>query len=377
MSSTQSSPTGAPVSLPQWLRYQATLHPHRVALRHKRLGLWQAQTWAGLERQTAQLAAGLGARGLGAGSVLLLLTHPRTEALPMVLAAQALGASVVPVDPDWPDAHVAALLRLEERAFVFAEVQNQVERVLAVLPAPVLLAYADARGLGRNQHPALVHVQALAAQAAADATLPDHADPAAGAFSFYRVDPAHGLQWQSFSHAALLAQGRHVAEQEALVQTDEALVARGFATAGHVRYLLAPWLMCGFTLNFPENLATRDADRRELQPTVVLGTQASYARLGDLVRARWPLPGSWHARLLDWALDARRAGVALALAERAVRQPLRRVLGFGRLRVALLAGAPVDEPTGSLLRSLGVQPHAWPEAHEWQAPLEGAIRPAA
>ena len=53
--------------------------------------------------------------------------------------------------------------------------------------------------------------------------------------------------------------------------SEEALAARVFAASGQARYLLAPWLSAGFCLNFPEALATRDTDRRELGPTLGAG----------------------------------------------------------------------------------------------------------
>ncbi|MNR37341.1 hypothetical protein D3C85_1553490 [compost metagenome] len=68
---------------------------------------------------------------------------------------------------------------------------------------------------------------------------------------------------------------------ERLTEREEALAARAFAASGQARYLLAPWLLAGFRLNFPERLETRDQDRRELGPSLVLGTRETYGRLHE------------------------------------------------------------------------------------------------
>lgn len=43
-----------------------------------------------------------------------------------------------------------------------------------------------------------------------------------------------------------------------------------------------------------------------------------------------------------------------------IRRPLRDVLGVGRVRVALLAGPPLDEQTQRFFAVLGVQVLGWP-----------------
>ncbi|MFP5392958.1 MAG: AMP-binding protein [Gammaproteobacteria bacterium] len=350
-----------PVSLPAWLAQQAVLRPHAVALRHKRLGIWHALTWQQLARSVNRQAAALARHGVDAGATVVLLSLPRPEALLLALAAQTLGAVAAPLDPLLPKEALQSLLVQLQPAFVFAEDQAQVDLVLEALPEPALLAYADERGLGQYRHPALISCTALEAAAPREGSPRAGADEAA--FAFYRLHGA-AVELQQFSHRQLLLQAHHLVSAERLGAHDEALVARGFATGSTARYLLASWLVAGFALNFPENLATRDHDRRELGPTLVLGTRETYARVAAMARARLPRPGSLLRRLVDRALAAGSAGLP---GYWLVRRPLREVLGFARLRSPLLVGAALDAETDAFFRALGIAVHPWDEVQEWSA----------
>src|SRR5690606_30168016 len=175
-----------------------------------------------------------------------------------------------------------------------------------------------------------------------------------------------GGQVRELSHAALIADGIRIIQTEQLRADDEALAARAFAAAGQVRYLLAPWLIGGFRLNLPESLATRDADRRELGPTLVLGTKETYERLARWVQERLPEPGSLRRKLVDWSLPPDLAGAARWLAELLIRRPLRDVIGFTRARHPLVVGSPPAGDTARLFQALGIHIRNWDDGESWQ-----------
>jgi long-subunit acyl-CoA synthetase (AMP-forming) len=357
-----------PASLPAWLAWQAALRPAATALRHKRLGIWHALSWQQVAHDVACLAQALADQGVAAGSSVLLLSHPRAEALLVALAAQSLGATAVPLDPLQPVPVLQALLLQLQPQFVFAQDQQQVDLLLGAGHEPALLAYADGRGLAQYRQPFLVSYAQLLASAARQSPAPvvdSKAWPSQAAFAFYRNEPGGLWHWQQFSHRQLLDDAERVIEVEKLSEREEALAARGFATESAARYLLAAWLVAGFVLNFPESLATRDTDRRELGPTLVLGTRDTYARVAAMARSRLPRHGTLLRHLLDAALAARNP-MARALGYWLVRRPLREVLGFGRLRTALLVGAPLGSDTETFFQSLGVAVRTWPEAQDWQ-----------
>jgi len=376
---TLDTPASAPLhTLVDALAQQALLRPNAIALRQKRLGLWHAKSWNEVAAEVAALSSALSARGFGAGDRLLLVSHPRAEALLVALAAQWLGGSAALIDPAQGDAHVMHIVAGSAALHVFAEDQQQVDRVLAALgsqPRLRTLAFADGRGLvgdqgnpqagnghGYDSHSHAPYLVAYAALASArpHSTLPLRAGAGQVAFHFLDLNgEGRMVQWP-VTHSDSMRAGQELIVAERLDAQEVALASRGFTAGGHARYLIAPWLITGFSLNFPENLATRDHDRRELGPTLVAGTRDTYARLAALVKTRLPAEGTLMRGLIDRVLGdgQRRAPVLLAAL---VRRALREVIGFTRVRSPLLVGADLDADTRQFFAALGIQVRHWPE----------------
>lgn len=354
-------------TLPHLLALQAVERPHRVAIRHKQLGLWQQASWLAVQEDVTRMAHYLQQHGFRQGDTLFLLSEPRPEALLLSLAAHWLGGVAAPLDPAFAQPQLLDLLHTLRPQFVFAEAQAQVDQVLAAKPDSAVVIYADARGLAGYQHPALVSYAQVVATPEIQAIAPAVAAEEI-AFRFYRLSSAYALEYSEVSHAELLRNGRQLVTQEALTAHEEALAARAFAASGHAKYLLSPWLLAGFTLNFPENLATRDTDRRELGPTLVAGTATTYQRLYTLTQSRWPLPGSWQHRVVAWALWAAKTRLPLiaTFARWLVILPLQDVLGLLRTRVPLLVGEPLSPEATQFFADIEIHVRAWPEAAAWQ-----------
>lgn len=358
-------------TLPNWLARQARERPARVAIRHKQLGIWQQVNWQSAHDAVLRAARLLQQQGFSKGDTLFLLSEPRPEALLLSLAAHWLGGVSALLDPAYAQPQLLDLLHTLRPKFVFAEAQAQVDQVLAAKPDVQLVIYADARGLADYRHPAIQAYSQIMTGAI------DEALPALGsvagtndiAFRFYRLSDGYQLEYRELSHAELLNNGRQLVAQEALSDQEQALAARAFAASGHARYLLSPWLLAGFTLNFPENLATRDTDRRELGPTLVAGTAATYQRLYALTQSRWPLANSWQFLLVAWALRVaqKRLPVLSTVATWLVILPLQDVLGLRRTRVPLLVGEPLSAEAEQFFLSIGIHVRAWPEESVWRS----------
>lgn len=358
-------------TLPGWLELQASRQGLEVALRHKRLGVWETRTWRDLLAEVSGLASGLSTAGFGPDSTLVVLSHPRPEALLLALAAQWLGGNAALLDPGDAAASQVRFLGELKPAFVFAEGLEQLERVVAADVAPSLLVYADERGLRAYPHAQLRSYTELID--ASDPRVPARLARAhAVAFSIYRLSTGGRPEVQHLSHADLQQQGALLMHTERLGPNEEAFAARAFATGGQARYLIAPWLIAGFRLNFPENLATRDNDRRELGPTLVAGTRETYQRVENLVLERLPEPGSWKRRLIDWALKPGATGLRRLLGYWWVIRPLRDVIGFTRTRAPLLVGEPLPEASQRFFAALGVEVRTWPDPASWQAHVQAA-----
>ncbi|NHN79677.1 long-chain fatty acid--CoA ligase [Azotobacter chroococcum] len=354
-----------PASLPEWLHWQAHRQGAGIALRHKRLGVWQARSWAQLAAEVRGLAGALQVRGFAGDAQLVVLSRPRPEALLAALAAQWLGGSAALLDPLEPAAGQQTLLRELQPDFVFAEGLEELERLRGTGLAPRLAFYADARGV-KAQAGEQDYARLLTGSGTAQPELLAQAGRCA--FAFYRRGADGRRERQRIGHAELLREGRRLVQAEQLDADEEALAARAFAAGGQARYLLAPWLIAGFRLNFPESLATRDNDRRELGPTLVAGTRETYGRLYEQVLARLPPAGSASRRLVDWALDGRPGLLRQVFGDWLVRRPLRDVLGFSRTRAPLLVGEPLPPDVEAFFAGLGVAVRAWPDPAEWHSP---------
>lgn len=359
------------------LRHNARQRPHGVALRHKHLGIWQEKTWQQIADDTASLASALNRQGFGRRERLLILSHPSPHALLLALAATWLGGVATLLEPDSSATDQSALLRHLHAEFVFAESLEQARGVLALPQAPHRLVYLDARGFDRQQQPFLQsYAELLSSGSPAGPEVQAHADEAA--FSFWRYSPPQGAVQQSVSHAEAVREGRHLVSAERIGSHETAFAARAFATSAQLRYLLAPWLLAGFSLNFPENQASRDDDRRELGPTLVAGTRDTYTRLYHLLQQRLPEPGSRLRRLVDWSLQPQGGWLRRSLGHGLVTRPLRDVIGFSRVRLPLLLGEPLPNEIWRFFEQLQIPIRHWPDMQQLapQPPVsaDGAVQ---
>jgi long-subunit acyl-CoA synthetase (AMP-forming) len=362
-----------PSTLPEWLRHQAQRRPHAIALRHKRLGAWHALSWQDVATAVEQLAAGLAQGGFTAGDAVLLVSHPREEALLLSLAAQWNGGVAIPLDPQIADGTLRAALSQLAPRFVFAADDSQLDRLLAHEGLRVI--DANPRNLPPHPHPAVTDYRALSILH--EGRFTSTARPHDNAFAFVRLDADGQLVAQRFSHATLVREAEQLIGTEKLTALDEAFAARAFAAASQARYLIAPWIVSGFRLNFPESLATRDNDRRELAPTLVAGTRETYARVAQFVDERLPGARSLRRRLISRAQRGQGGPLMRTLTWWLITRPLREVIGFSRTHAALVIGPPLDETTASLFSALRVDVRAWPDTGEWrrvQPPRETATR---
>ncbi len=149
-----------PHTLPQALLRQAHTRGSAVALRYKRLGIWQVRTWSELAGDVGELAAALHQRGLSGNDNLLIISQARPEALLLALAAQWLGASVTLLDPEHDN---RAVLAERRPSFVLAEDLQAVQQIGEYR----VLIYLDGRGLNHPHAAGLIAYADLSANAPA------------------------------------------------------------------------------------------------------------------------------------------------------------------------------------------------------------------
>lgn len=364
-------------TLPRRLMHQARTRPARPALREKSRGIWKTLSWQALADEVQALAGALAAQGLVRGAHVALLGENRPRLLSTMAAVQWLGGVAVPLFSDTPAGEIVGPLQATQASFAFAENQEQVDKLLALLPqCPALrrVVYDDPRGMRHYTQPALLAYDALLAQGRAELDLRRSAleaelargrpeDPAALFLTAGSADPGHGVR---HSHAALIDRALAAAEVDGLGEADVTLAYLPPAWIGqHMLAYVIP-LVTGACVSCPESSETLLQDMREIGPSVFLAPPRVLEALATQVTIRLesasPVLLALHRRVLAVARRSSAAGTAPSLGERLtlglgealIFGPLRDVMGLGRVRVAYAAGDAISPERLRFYRTLGV-----------------------
>src|SRR5437868_5848851 len=146
--------------------HHARVRGERPAIREKDLGIWQTWTWRELADEVRALAAALAGLGLKRGEHFALVGDNRPRLYATMAAGQCLGAIPVPLYQDAVAAEMAFPIENASIELAFAEDQEQVDKLLEILPqCPTLknVVYDDPRGMRHYGQPQLVDYETLRA----------------------------------------------------------------------------------------------------------------------------------------------------------------------------------------------------------------------
>jgi long-chain acyl-CoA synthetase len=356
-------------TFPKLLRLNANEQGSEVALREKDLGLWREFTWNDYQVRVRDFALGLVEFGLGASDVIAIIGNNRPDWAAAEIAAHAIGAMSLGIYRDALDEEVSHLLTYSEAKLVFAEDEEQVDKLLGLadrIPHVRHIVYFDPRGMRKYDDARLIFAGDLAAKGRARATRePDAYDKLVDATS---GDVVAILCTTSGTTAqpklAMLAAGRMLRHCATYLAFDP----KGPADE-YVSVLPLPWIMeqvyamgkgllCRMKINFVEHADTMMSDFREIAPTFVLFAPRVWEAIAASVRARimdasvfkqWLFGIGMKVGLA--ALDRDRRSI---IAERLLFDALRDRLGFTRLRSAATGGAALGPDTFRFFRVMGV-----------------------
>ena len=153
------------MTVPQQLLENARSLPETaIALRQKRYGIWQEIGWREYAERMVDTARGLLACGLERGDRVAIIAANRKEWLYAELGAQAVGAISVGVYIESTEAEIQYVVNLCECSVVFADDQEQVDKLLALgdaIPSVRKIVYFEPKGLQDYRDPRVVHLDAM------------------------------------------------------------------------------------------------------------------------------------------------------------------------------------------------------------------------
>ena len=362
-------------TFPKLLMHHAQVRGSRPAIREKDLGIWQTWTWKRFADEVRALAAGLYADGLRRGAHVALVSDNRPRLYAAMCAVQCLGAVPVPLYQDAVAEEMMFPIQNAEIAMAFAEDQEQVDKLLEILPRCPTLAriyYDDARGL-RHYRQAQLRAYEDLLKAKSDSGFVD-AEIAKGSGSdvagmFFTSGTTAAPKGVVHTHASLLGPARTAAEMEKLSDADLILAYLPPAWIGQNIFSCAQAFVTGYCICCPEAPETVVNDMREIGPTYyfapprvleALLTQVSI-RMDDAAAAkRWfyrkfmGIASRVGGALLDKKPVSIGDRLLYALGDFFVYGPLRNVLGMSRVRVGYTAGEAIGPDLFRFYRSIGI-----------------------
>jgi long-chain acyl-CoA synthetase len=367
-------------TFPKLLMHHAKLRGERPAIREKDLGIWQTWTWREFADEARALACALAAEGLERGGHVALISDNRPRLYAAMCAVQCLGGVPVPLYQDAVATEMAFPIQNAEIALAFAEDQEQVDKLLEILPqchALRRIYYDDARGLRHYRQPQLrSYDDLLAAGRKAYQFDPSFVDAqiAQGRGSdvagmFFTSGTTGVAKGVVHTHTSLIEPARTAAEMEHLGEGDVILAYLPPAWIGQNIFSCAQAFVTGYCICCPESPETVMTDMREIGPTYYFAPPRVLEALLTQVSIRMDDAG-WVKRLLyrKFMQVADRVGGALldgqpvswydrvlyGMGDLLVYGPLRNVLGMSRVRVGYTAGEAIGPDLFKFYRSIGI-----------------------
>jgi long-chain acyl-CoA synthetase len=367
----------APATLPAMLVRHADTRARDVALRVKRLGLWDEITWADYERRATRVGLGLRELGVGTGDRVAVLSENRPEWVFADLGTQGIGGVTLGVYPTSSESEVAHVLGNSVSKIVIVEDEEQLDKTLLVrdqLPHLEKIVVIDTSGIRSLEDPATMSLEEL--EVLGDqrfqrssrewrdsvASLPGGPDVAIVVYTSGAAGPPQGVM---LSHADLIAAAETATNFYGERRDEEVL---SYLPLCHVAERLVSVIVAvrvGYIVNFGEGGESFPNDLREVQPTFFLGVPRVWERLAAGVQFR--MANASPIKRWNYNISQRR-GAKIAAARRRGRRrrlselfswlflgrSLRKKLGMSRVRVALSGAAPIAPDVLEYMWSLGV-----------------------
>ena len=367
-------------TLPKVLFANADRFPDQIALREKDLGIWREHSWRDYARRVRDFSLGLSQLGLRKGDTIAILGDNRPEWVIAELAAQSLGAISVGVYQDSVPSEVQYILDFSEARCVVAEDQEQVDKLLDIqrsLSKLEYIIYHDPRGLGVYESPLLLTFPDVEARgrdverahpgdfrASVEATRPNDV-----AILSMTSGTTGRPKLAMLTHRNLLSMAESLQQVDPMEPRDEYLSFLPLAWIGEQMMTVSWALTRRFTVNFPEEPGTVQADLREVGPHMMFSPPRIWENIVSEIQVKVEDAPWLKRKAFEWSMevgtaiaDARLTGQAPSWGQRAKRPiaellafvPVKDRYGLRRLKRAYTGGAALGPDVIRFFHALDV-----------------------
>jgi long-chain acyl-CoA synthetase len=357
---------------------QVGLLGDRVALRTKDLGIWRRVSWTEYGTAAREVAAGLIALGLEPGDCVAILGDNRPEWLYCHVGAMTSGGVTCGVYPSSAPEQVAYVVGHSESKILFVENEEQVDKVLRILPElhVVKVVVWDPKGLWGFTHDRIIYFDDFL-KLGRDflKEQPETVDSRQRAIQaddtamiIYTSGTTGRPKGAMISHKNILRITEGFLAASPTRQTDEVI---SYLPLAHIyenliSVFLSVW--SGVTVNFVESMDTLAYNLREVSPTVFASVPRIWEKFASMIELRMsdstPVKRALYRAAIWTGMNYVRTGedrwqkFRWGLLYRPmyllVLYHLKRQLGLERIRWAICAAAPASPELFYYFNALGV-----------------------
>ncbi len=366
-------------TLPELFVEQVAARGDRLAIRYKEYGIWHRVSWSQYAADVERVAAALLAFGLRPRENVAVLGENRPEWLYCHLGIQTARGVTCGIYPTSAPDQIKYLLGHSEARLLFVDNEEQLDKVLTVVgdtPVERVVVW-DAKGLWGFTDERVVFFDDFLKQGKTFAeshpgaveerrrsVAPD--DTAMIIYTSGTTGPPKGAM---LAHRNILWILESALEAIPWSGEDDVISYLPFAHIFENFTSVFNALRLGYVVNFVESMDTLSQNLREVSPTYFAGPPRIWEKMASTVELRmadstrlkrvlYRLAVSVGRRRARLQQRGERVGPLLALgyalAYASVLAPLKRRLGFERLRVAVSAAAPAAPELFEFFHALGV-----------------------
>lgn len=365
--------------IPDLFFHQVERLRNRVAFRYKKYGIWQRISWKEYGQKATEVAAGLIALGLYPEERVAILGDNKPEWLICHLGTMIAGGATCGIYSALATEGVAYVLNHSQSKIIFVENEEQVDKVLQILPQLDLkqVVVWDPRGLWGFSHPKIIFFDQFLEKAkiylqANPQCIKErmgairHEDTAMVTYTLGTTSSPKGALISHWNITTLME------SLSAIVPANEGDEMVSYLDMAHILeniFSLFGSVWAGLTVNFVENLDTLAQDLKEVSPTFFLCVPRIWEKFASSIKIRMSdstllkrafyqlsvFVGQRYIKAKDQLTKTRHIWAGLyRLLYWTVLYHIKRQLGFERLRLGLCGGTPTSVELFQYYNILGI-----------------------